>query len=200
MNLVEEALGRLSSTLQRRLRMLWDEVEDGTLTRAEFVRVATNMVLASNARGYALGAATVRHLIEQEVGVAEVTKPSRAPHHLNEVRLATALETILATEALDTVMQLERLGDNEPKQAAADGSGDVVRRSRWVEGWVRSLDSEACELCVWWWREGRVWRTNHIMPRHTGCTCTPTPVVKRTANYQTERQAAERRNERRRTA
>ena len=64
-----------------------------------------------------------------------------------------------------------------PDCSLADGTADVIRRSSRVSGWVRSLDSNACELCQGWSRDGKVWDDDHTMPRHTGCTCTQDPVV-----------------------
>lgn len=187
MNPLEEALVRLSTEQKTRISAAWARFQEGALGREEFVRVATNIVLAGNVRGYALGAATVRSLIEQAVGAAEVIAVAPAARHLDETRIATALTTVLDSD-LDTLMQLSRLADNEPKQAATDGSADVLARSSRVRGWTRTLDSDACELCRWWWREGRVWQPDHPMPRHTGCTCTQTPVVRTTDNYQTTQQ------------
>ncbi|HET7386135.1 MAG TPA: hypothetical protein VFJ19_05645 [Nocardioidaceae bacterium] len=46
-----------------------------------------------------------------------------------------------------------------------------------VPGWVRGLDADPCQLCTWWWREGRVWPMTHRMPQHPGCTCQPVPVL-----------------------
>lgn len=198
-NLLEGILGRLSAAQQERVRVAFVSLEEGLLTSSELVDLISNVVLAGNARGYALGAAAVRSLVEEQVGQVELTPVTTGGNHADEDRVRTALATILASNK-DTLMQLQRLADNEPKAAAAAGSADVLTGSRRVKGWTRSMDSQACELCRYWWREGRVWQPGHPMPRHTGCTCTQTPVTTVTENYQTEKQAADRRTERRRSA
>lgn len=53
-----------------------------------------------------------------------------------------------------------------------------MSRSEHVTGWTRSLNGEACQLCTWWWRAGRVWTADHPMPAHKGCICTPQPVTR----------------------
>ena len=88
--------------------------------------------------------------------------------------------------------RLDRLARNEPVQAATHGAEQAMAEDDRVSGWTRGLEAEACELCRWWWRNGRVWQPDHPMPRHTGCVCHPVPVVDvSTDNAQTRKQAWE---------
>lgn len=186
----ERAMGRLSARQQAKVSAAYLSLEDGALTAEEFTRVVVNVVQVGNARGRILGQAIARALIEAETQAAEITSMRRTPGIVRpeEDRLTKAVATILASEH-ETLMQLQRLADNEPKQAAADGAADVIRGSKKVSGWVREVESEACPLCLWWGRAGRVWQPDHPMPRHTGCVCSPKPVTTTTGNYQTEKQA-----------
>lgn len=195
---LEEALTQLSERQQRRIKAVWAAYEAGDIDRDELIRVASNIILAGNAVGYALGYANVIRIVERVVGRVELAQPQDARSHLDAERISMALGTVLVDDGLDPLMQLVRIVDNEPKAAAADGSQDALTASTRVRGWVRTLEADACQLCVWWWREGRVWQPDHPMPRHTGCTCTQNPVVATTDNYQSEEQAAHRRRERRR--
>lgn len=175
MNSLERFLNRLGEQLQVLLRGLFGRYEQGSLTRPELVQVAAQTIAAGNQSARSAALAVVR---------AEVEKQTRAPHPLPPVdltedltRLTDALTTILDDELQDTLTQLDRVADNEPKQAAAQASGDFIRDTESVTGWTRQLDSDACQLCTWWWRAGRVWPDDHVMPRHVGCTCTQTPVT-----------------------
>lgn len=88
-------------------------------------------------------------------------------------RFTSALATIL-TEATDEESILTRLGRlalAEAIDAARARTADVMRGTELVEGWVRELDSDPCQLCRWWWRDGRVWPASHNMPKHPGCAC-----------------------------
>lgn len=191
MNATEEALNRLSREAQGQVLAALDRYEDGTITLDEFRAVVASFVLAANGQGYVIGYTTTRRAIEELTGLPEVPRvpdhDGKVPHHLDPDRISKALVTIGVAEGAR--MRLGRLVDGEAKEAAADGTRDVITGSKRVKGWVRSLDSDACELCRWWWREGRVWRPDFTMPRHTGCTCTQTPVVTTTDNYQTTEQA-----------
>lgn len=172
MNELEARLRRLTSGQRSRVRAAYD----AELSQDEFIDLVATVVLVGNARAHALGAATTRAQIERAVGAVELT-PAVAPgRHLDEDRVRTALGTILDSD-LDTTMQLDRLADNEPKQAATDGSHDVISRSRRTRGWTRSLNAGACELCGWLRKDGYVYPADKPMHKHTGCNCEQTPVV-----------------------
>lgn len=73
-----------------------------------------------------------------------------------------------------------RAAAREPAlDTARETYGEAIRARPEVTGWRRQLNAEACELCRWWARDGRVWPKNHRMPEHTGCLCAP--VVTTTA-------------------
>ena len=86
--------------------------------------------------------------------------------------------------------RLIRLAFNEPVQAATFTFSEHIEKSKVVSGWRRGTEPDACQLCRWWARDGRVWEPSHAMPRHPGCTCHQVPVVNvETTNYQKARQA-----------
>ena len=175
-NQLERLLDSLTANQKERVRVALVSLEEGLLTSSEFVDLVAGVVLSGNARAYSIGAALARSLIENQSGLVETTPAATAGHALDDQRVRSGLATILAADQ-DTLMQVQRLAGNEAQQAAADGSSDVLAASRRATGWVRELDTDACQLCRWWWRDGRVWRTDHPMPRHPGCGCQQTPVV-----------------------
>lgn len=74
--------------------------------------------------------------------------------------------------------RLQRLAEAEIRKAVADAYSDSIGRSRQVTGWVRGLEPNACQLCQWWHRDGRVWPADHPIPRHTGCDCSQVIVTR----------------------
>lgn len=176
-NQLERLLDRLTAGQVERVRVAFASFEEGLLTSSEFVDLVATTVLVGNARGYALGAALARSLIEQQVRAPAVTPARQSAHHRDEGRVREALGTILVAEQ-DTLMQLQRLADNEPKQAAADGTGDVIASSEHVDGWTRETEADACDLCKWWAAESHKFPPHARMARHTGCACTQTPITK----------------------
>ena len=87
--------------------------------------------------------------------------------------------TILSELVEDVATRLARLARAEPLEAAHQGTNAAMQEQPLVEGWVRQFDADPCQLCVWWWREGRVWPKEHPMPRHKGCNCQPRVVLAR---------------------
>ena len=182
----EDTLRELSEGTERVVSQLWAAVERGELDRETFDELAARFIAHANARADELGRLSIRAYLEAVTGTPEPA-PALPPAPDDADRLGRALNTIHASR-LDTPMQLARLARAEPLHAATAGAGDTMRRSRRVKGWTRGLEADACELCRWWWRNGRVWRPDHAMPRHTGCLCHQVPTTTTTSNFQTERQ------------
>lgn len=93
-------------------------------------------------------------------------------------RLAKAASTVLdvarASDVPDSI--IARIGRAEPLNTAARTYSGQLAESPLVEGWVRNMDADPCQLCQWWWREGRIWPKEHPFQTHHGCACVPRPV------------------------
>jgi len=109
-------------------------------------------------------------------------------------RLTAAVETILApeTEHDDTPAEtdsvapepesaippaLERLARAEPLAASQEAVVEVMEAQPVVVGWRRQLDADPCQLCSWWWANGRIYRTTVKFQKHPNCNCQPEPVI-----------------------
>lgn len=132
-----------------------------------------------------LGATQAAALTSSELA-AELSAAAGRPVVLREpvvnlqpAAVQTAAATILAGPAEQHGDRLARLARSAVARAGQDARADGIRRSGLVEGWTRGVDSTSCQLCVWWWRGGRVWPKSHHMPRHPGCTCVQVPKLVR---------------------
>lgn len=85
--------------------------------------------------------------------------------------VASAVKSAATGEPSLVEMKLVRLVQGATVKAGQGGWSDQLRKDPNVEGWTRGLESDACQLCRWWWREGQVWPKDHVMPTHPGCTC-----------------------------
>lgn len=179
-NHIEAMLDRLTSRQVAKIDQAVDALEANRISEQEFTSIVTTVLLVGNAKGYALGAALARSLIEAKVGRVQVT-PTESGAHLDVDRLAGALATVLATDG-DLRMRLKRLATNEPQQAAADGQQDVIFESVWVDGYERDVESSACDLCLWWAAESHKFKSTARFPRHPECRCSMIPVVKETSD------------------
>ncbi|ETZ44227.1 hypothetical protein L837_4353 [Mycobacterium avium MAV_061107_1842] len=62
-------------------------------------------------------------------------------------------------------------------EAAQNATIDAIQQQPLVEGWTRAMDADPCQLCRWWWREGRIWPKEHPFQSHKGCNCAPKVVL-----------------------
>lgn len=148
----------------------------------EIARVLADMLVQSNGAAGVDGAALARRQLE-ELGIEvapDYFRPLTERSATNDAiqravedrqRFQTAMATILAGDEDSIAMRLGRLAWSEVIGSARTVSADYMRGSKKVRGWVRQLDSDPCQLCEWWWRDGRVWPASHEMPVHTGCAC-----------------------------
>ncbi|WP_301149580.1 hypothetical protein [Mycobacterium simiae] len=74
-------------------------------------------------------------------------------------------------------MRIDRLARSEPLEAAQQATIEAMQQQPLVEGWTRQMDADPCQLCRWWWREGRIWPKDHPFQSHKGCNCTPRVVL-----------------------
>jgi hypothetical protein len=154
----------------------------------------------SNAAAVSLGDAYMALQIEEQIqGV--VTAVGIVPTDESE-RLVKAVQTILdesqpitpceavnvsetptgdthgSPEPTAAQDRLTRLARSEPLETAQQATHEAMQRQPLVEGWVRHFDADPCELCVWWWRDGKVWPKVHPFQTYKGCNCQPKVVLR----------------------
>lgn len=173
-----DALVALTEQSERRVVAAYTAFLDGTLTRQECVQVIATLLAAGNGQATALAnlayASEVMAELGTPVGVGAVTPPQDLD------RLEKAATTVLQVAQASPVPAaiVGRLARAEPLESASTAYTDAMVRSGKSKGWVRQRSAGCCQLCTWWWREGRVWPAEHPFQRHKGCTCTPKPVIR----------------------
>lgn len=155
-------------------------LEAGTITPAQLPELVAVLVKLGGDQAAAL---VVGELV-RELELAGA-RPHQLPPlagltgHVQAPAVERAVATVMAGDELTRRSRLERLARSAVARAGQDARGAAVRSSPAVAGWTRGVDSDSCQLCVWWWREGRVWPKTHHMPRHPGCTCVQVPALAR---------------------
>lgn len=173
-----EVLIRLSDDCQDQVVAIYRAYAEDTISEDEAVTLIANVIAGYNGRASALAdvalAATIMVALEEPVATAGVL-----PAVTDVSRLEKAASTVLKVASESDVPEaiVGRLGRSEPLETAANAYSDAMKASPHVDGWVRNISGGACQLCTWWWRDGRIWPSDHRMPTHKGCTCTPQPVV-----------------------
>lgn len=138
------------------------------------------VVGAANATAATAAVLSLAQAVADALGVhvrLPATPVPPSAHHTDLDRLRTAAGTVLMLSQDDPAGRLRRLALAETADSAADAYSRALTADTRVAGWRRALDSDACQLCRWWWREGRVWPRDHPMPRHKGCLCAQEPVT-----------------------
>lgn len=172
------SLTRLRESTADDVMKVWRAYGLGRISKPQFVQLAAALI--HRAQGQASALADLAFSTEMMSKTGNYYLPSGdLPRVYNQSVLESGVSTLLddSENGTDITARLERFALNAPLDAAHEVYGKGVAGSRMVEGWVRQLDGNPCQLCRWWWREGRVWPKDHIMPHHKGCTCVQMPVV-----------------------
>lgn len=173
-------LAELSDRTARQVLELLDQLDSGTIRPDQLPELAAVLVKLGADQAAALTLADLTAELEAVTGRRAGLPPlSGVTGHASVTGAEQAVTTVLAGPVTDRRVRLERLARGAVARAGQDSREYGIRRSPLVKGWTRGLDSTACQLCVWWWREGRVWPKTHHMPRHPGCMCVQVPAVSR---------------------
>lgn len=165
-------VGRIREDTKQKVMAAWSMYGKGYIDRARFEDLAAAILGQAGARAATAAdlavAAEVSRMNMRLAISAGVTNGTKRETY------KTSLQTILDGDG-DKLMQLSRLSLNSPLADATDAYSAALASSS-AEGYVRQLDADPCQLCRWWWREGRIWPADHAMPYHSGCECVARPV------------------------
>lgn len=195
--LVEQYQGQteaLAAGTVAQVAAAYTALQVGQLTAAEAAQVIAATIAAANVAASTLADAFISAQIEHATGI-----PAPAvgvPPRDDSERLALAARTIIADldhdlqsipqgQPSDTQndpvrtagLRFERLAHSEPLETTQRFSVEVMAGQPIVQGWTRQMDADPCQLCRWWWREGRTWPKDHPFPSHKGCNCQPKIVL-----------------------
>lgn len=171
-------LHELGERTARQVLALLDQLDTGALRLAQVPELAAVLVKLGADQAAALG---VSELVQQMAAAG--VPPGRLPSvadvtaYTSLANAETAAATVVAGPREQVATRLSRLARGAVARGAQDAREATLQRSELVTGWTRGVDSTSCQLCVWWWREGRVWPKSHHMPRHPGCTCVQVPKL-----------------------
>ena len=150
-------VGRIREDTKRKVMAAWRMYGTGQITRAQFEQLAAAILGQAGAKAataadlaISLELSALNRRLEATAGVL----PKRRTY-------MDAIVTILDDTDHDTIMQLKRLALNAPLEAAQTAASTAISQSG-ASGWVRQMDPDPCQLCRWWYRDGRVLSLIHI--------------------------------------
>lgn len=162
-------------TVEKVLRV-YTLMQAGEVTYLEAVGLMSVLIGKSQARAVALAETSLAAELTLGTRTAVGIMPTGVVPNMTKLRGGARVVLATVDSTPDPEGRIERMARNLTYEAGGSAYSKGIKRSSLVEGWTRNLEPDACQLCVWWWREGRTWPKEHIMPQHKGCTCTPLPV------------------------
>ncbi|TSE00663.1 hypothetical protein FOS14_06435 [Skermania sp. ID1734] len=174
-----DTLVQLADDTERQALTIYSRFLAGELSRDETVAYLAAVIARGNAQAVTLADLALASELMVQLGEAVPVTGTVLPSGDTD-RLTRAASTVLVVAETSPVPDaiVSRLARSEPLETAAKAYSQGMSESKLVRGWVRQKSANACQLCQWWWRDGRVWPASHPMPTHKGCTCTPKPVVR----------------------
>jgi hypothetical protein len=173
-----DTLEKLTSQVEGQVVAALERWKAGALTEDQFVQIVAALIAISNGRAIALADLGLAAALSVSLGVAQPATGVGLKPSAQRLEKGTRTLTAAANAGNDITDRLTRFAHAEASNAAAEAWSDGITENKNVTGWVRQLDGDPCQLCVWWWREGQVWPKDHRMPHHKGCKCTPKPVTR----------------------
>lgn len=171
----QQRTGQLAASTVAQVAAIYAVWEAGRITTAELTALVAAAVNAANAAASTLADAYVAAHVEQFLGIPTPTV-GRPPRDDTD-RLVQAVRTILDDDAEVAPSRFERLAHSEPLETAQRATVEVMAAQPEVIGWRRQMDANPCELCEWWYADGRIYKTTTEFRQHPGCNCQPEPVT-----------------------
>lgn len=174
----DETLKRLGSTTGRSVNDLAEMYRRGQIGRRQLQSMTVGMLEVAGTQGAIYGQLAYAEYAAAMTGEAPpvIATAQQAVQHNQRTIAAKSIDTVMSGPDNELAGRLLQVGENLPVQAVQNSYAESLRADSRVEGWERGLEPDGCQLCVWWWRNGRVWPKVHPMPTHTGCRCQQIPT------------------------
>lgn len=169
----QSTLTSIRTDCDQKVMEAWRLYGLGRISKPQFAQLAAAIIAQSSSKAAAV--ADISLSVELVKMTANIHAPLGVlPRGYDQQLFEKGMVTLLADADAgeDITARLSRFALNAPLDAATTAYSDGIKASKSVEGWVRQMDADPCQLCRWWWREGRVWPADHSMPHHKGCECT----------------------------
>lgn len=176
--LFQRQLEQLSRNSARAVMGTFDSMRAAGMATGDIVDTLTPVLMRAAGEGETLARAELARMLAriEQVSIADAMPPVVSiPTTSAEVK-SKALTTALADE-VTARSTLQLLAQNDPIETAQQAMSLSMRASRRVAGWVRVLDSDACELCQWLYKDGYIYPPDRPLTTHPGCICSARPVT-----------------------
>lgn len=160
-------LGKIADNTGDRMADLFDRLDDGDLTREEFVAMAVALLGVSRARAVALADLGAAADMTRATGAVVPPLGVQAP--------TTSVTAVVAAIATREAAQVE--GRAQTLAAAQEAHHEALERHG-ADGWTRVLNAGACELCHDLAADEQGPMPMSADPyHHRGCGCSTRPIT-----------------------
>lgn len=150
----------------------------GLVDHRAWMEATADVLTVADRQMLEVGSLAYLQQLEQLEATTAIPEPPKNLQPINsETGIRRALRTIAGGEDEEQIgMQLIRLTESLLFKSSQHGYRQAMLSDTAVDGWYRGLNAAACQLCVWWWREGQIWEKKRPLQTHTGCKCQQVPV------------------------
>lgn len=183
MEQVQRAAATLADRAAATIDAMWDRVEDGALSVAQFRALAASVIAAANTQGVSLADLGVTAEALRQLRDAAPLGLTPEPVQVDQDRLSVALHRIITADIDSAVTadeiaasrraRVTRFARDETLLTVATATQRALKERK--AGWVRRTDPNPCTICVNL-ADGKVRSANVAMARHKGCACLQQPV------------------------
>lgn len=170
-----DVLHALADDTEAQVVALFNAWQAGRIDRETFIDLLASAVAAANQRAASTAALSLAAAITAALGRAVAPMGLRPPDD-DHTRLVGAATTLAALPTV-TPERVARVGRAEPMATAQAAYVTGMDSTPLVRGYRRGLSPKACKLCVDWAEDGHIFPAGVEMAHHTGCSCTPIPVI-----------------------
>lgn len=174
----EDTLKRLGNSTARSLLAIFEQWQDAQITTAVANQLMRTVLLTAKQQGANFGVLSFQAFMKTTTGVAGVLQADMQALTAAEVAaMQQRIDEILGGPVADMPLALERMGFNSPVRSTTESFRRAMIKDGRSEGYIRGLESTACEICQWIYKDGHVYPVDKPMWRHPGCVCAQVPIT-----------------------
>lgn len=174
----EDTLKRLGSSTAKSLLAIFEQWQAEQITTQVASELMRTVLLTAKQQGANFGVLSFHAYMQTTTGVAgELLADMQALTPGEIMAMQQRINEILGGPVEDMPLALERMGFNSPVRSTTESFRRAMLKDGRSVGYIRGLESTACQICQWIYKEGHVYPVDKPMWRHPGCVCAQVPIT-----------------------
>lgn len=174
----EDTLRRLGNSTADSLAAIFGQWQSKQITKRVANQLMKTVVLTAKQQGANFGVLSFHAYMQTTTGVAGKLQADTQALTPGEIRaMQQRINEIMRGPLEDMPLALERMGFNAPVYSTTESFRRAMIKDGRSVGYIRGLESTACQICQWIYKDGHVYPIDMPMWRHPGCVCAQVPVT-----------------------